>query len=71
MSELADWRALDSTVIVVAVKRISGEWCAYIKGVPGECHEKELQTVKNWGAKLPEKIALACFPRFKGVPYAY
>ena len=71
MSELADWRALSQKVIVVAVKRIPGEWCAYIKEVPGERHLDELAKVKKWGAKLPENIALACFPQFEGTPYAW
>ena len=71
MSDIADWRALDSTVLVVAVKRIPGEWCAYIKGVPGENHERELKDVRSFGAKLPERLALAMFPQFEGVPYAY
>lgn len=71
MSEIADWKALDSTVLVVAVKRVPGEWCAYIKGVPGENHERELEIVKKWGAKLHEKIALVIFPQFEGTPYAW
>ena len=68
---IADWRALDSRVLVVAVKRIPGEWCAYIGAVPGESHTDEIQHVRRWGNKLPESIALAIFPRFKGVPYAW
>ena len=71
MSEIADWRALAQTVLVVAVKRIPGEWCAYIKDVPGEKHERELEDVKAWGAKLPENLALAMFPQFEGTPYAW
>jgi len=71
MSEIADWRALDTTVLVVAVKRIPGEWCAYIKGVPGNSHEREIQDVKAYGNKLPESVALAIFPQFKGTPYAW
>lgn len=71
MSEIADWKALDRTVLVVAVKRIPGEWCAYIKGVPGDSHERELADVKKWGNKLSEKVALAIFPQFEGTPYAW
>jgi len=70
MSKIADWRALDSRVLVVAVRRIDG-WCAYIGAVPGESHERELQDVKDHGNKLPESIALAIFPRFKGIEYAW
>jgi len=71
MSEIINWKALDTTVLVVAVKRIPGEWCAYIKGVPGENHEKELPIVKSYGAKLSEKVALAIFPMYEGIPYAW
>lgn len=71
MSEIADWKALDITVLVVAVRRIPGEWCAYIKGVPGISHMKELEIVKRWGSKLPENVALAIFPQFEGTPYAW
>lgn len=71
MSEIADWRALDMRVLAVAVKRVPGEWCAYIKAVPGNNHEQEIEVVKNYGSKLSEKIALAMFPQFKGTPYAW
>lgn len=71
MSEIADWRALHQKVLVVAVKRIPGEWCVYIKNVPGERHIDELGEVKKWGAKLNEDIALALFPQFEGTPYAW
>ena len=68
---VVDWRALDSTVLVIAVKRVEGTWCSYIKGVPGENHDRELEIVKKWGAKLPEHIALVLFPKFEGIPYAW
>lgn len=71
MSEIADWRALDRKVLVVAIKRVEGFWCAYIGSVPGESHELELQDVRDRGNKLDEKIALAIFPHFKGIPYAW
>lgn len=71
MVKVVDWKALDSTVLVIAVERVEGAWCAYIKGVPGESHEREIEIVKKWGNKLPENVALAIFPRFKGVPYAW
>ena len=73
MSEMVDYRALDSRVLCVAVKRIEGAWCAYIGAVAGNCHEDELDQVKAYGAKLPENIALEVFPQFKeaGLPYAW
>lgn len=71
MGSIANWRALDRKVLVVAVKRVEGYWCAYIGAVPGESHERELQDVRDHGAKLPENIALAIFPQFEGTPYAW
>ena len=47
---VVNWKALDSTVIVIAVKRVEGTWASYIKGVPGESHYKEVEIVKKWGA---------------------
>lgn len=70
MSDVVDWKALDARVLCVAVKRVDG-WCAYIGAVPGQSHERELDDVKSFGNKLPEKVALAIFPQFKGVPYAW
>ncbi len=71
MSEIINWKALAQTVLVVAVKRVPGEWCAYIKDTPGESHERELERVRAYGAKLSEKIALAIFPMYEGTPYAW
>lgn len=71
MSEIVNWKALDINVLVVAVKRVEGYWCAYIKNCLGDNHEKELEEVKSWGSKLSEKIALAIFPMYEGIPYAY
>lgn len=68
---IADYKILARTVIVVAVKRIPGEWCAYIKDVPGENHEREIELVRKWGAKLREDLALFLFPQFRGTPYAW
>ena len=70
MSEIVSWRALDSRVLVVAVKRVDG-WCAYIGAVPGQTHELEIQDVRDHGAKLSKRVALAIFPSFKGTPYAW
>ena len=71
MSELINWRALDRKVLVVAVKRIPGEWCAYIKDVPGENHERELENVKSYGSKLSRAVAVAIFPMYEDLPYAW
>lgn len=71
MSEIINWKALDVKVLVVAVKRVPGEWCAYIKDTPGDNHEAELERVKAWGSKLSEKVALAIFPMYEGTPYAW
>ena len=69
--EIVDYRALHHDVLVVAVKRAHGEWCAYIKAVPGDSHEREKEEVARHGGKLSEKVALAIFPRFFGTPYAW
>lgn len=82
MSKIVAWRPLDNTVLAVAVERIGGRdretgeiiklWCAYIRAVPGHNHEREAESVKDWGNKLPENIARVLFPtRFRGVPYAW
>jgi len=71
MSEIVDYRALDRKVLCVAVKRVEGAWCAYIAAVPGENHQKELDLVKRFGAKLPKEIALEVFPQFKGLGLLY
>ena len=76
MSEIVDWRALDQHVLVVAVKRIPGEWCAYIKDTPGMNHEAELEEVRAWGSKLPKEIAEAVFSNIyhrlgEVLPYAH
>ena len=73
MSEIIGYRALDSKVLCVAVKRVEGAWCAYIAAVPGESHQAELEDAKNHGNKLPEDVALAVFPQFKeaGLSYAW
>lgn len=69
--EIIDYTALNHDVLVVAVKRSEGYWCAYIKAVPGDSHEREKSEVARHGGKLSEKVALAIFPRFKGTPYAW
>ena len=62
--------ALARCVLVYAHTRIEGAWCAYIDSVPGENHDNEWQAVRDNGDKLSEKIALAIFPEFTGIPYA-
>ena len=71
MSKIVDYKALDIHVLVVAVQRVEGAWCAYIKNVEGDDHASEAYVVKAWGSKLSERIALAIFPRFEGTPYAW
>ena len=73
MSKIVDYRALHQKVLCVAVTRVEGAWCAYIKNVPGGRHTDETADVKAHGDKLPENIALAIFPQFKdgGLPYAW
>jgi len=62
--------ALHMKVMCVAHTRIEGAWRAYCAPVPGEYHEHELEPVFEWGETIPEKIALAIFPLFTGIPYA-
>ena len=69
-SEIIAIRALDINVLVVAVWRVEGAWCAYIKNVPGFSHELEAEEVRKNGSKLAPKIAKAIFPGIDG-PYAY
>ena len=72
MSEIISYCAPHYKVLVVAVKRIDGRkedgtllycWQALIKDVPGESHEREIESVKDYGNKLPEHVARAFFPR--------
>jgi len=62
-------RALDTNVLVVAVRRVEGSWCAYIKNVPGDSHEAEAEIVQQHGSKLPANVARLLFPYIEG-PYA-
>jgi hypothetical protein len=61
---------LNSRVLAVAQTRIECAWSAYCDAVPGQNHRAEIDGVLNTGAKLPEHIARAIFPRFEDVPYA-
>ena len=62
--------ALGRRVLVVANTRQEGMWCAYCAAVTGMNHEHEFEEVRRHGDKLEEKLALAIFPSFEGVPYA-
>ena len=68
---IIDKRGLSMCVLCVANTRIEGMWSAYCDAVPGDCHKLEYDAVLANGAKLPEAIARAIFPRFKDVPYAH
>ncbi len=63
--------ALSRKILVVAVDRIEGAWCAYIGIVPGENHEKEKDSVARNGDKLGVGVARAIFPQLKNTPYAW
>lgn len=67
--DILQFQALDSQVLVVAIYRIEGAWCAFIGPCPGESHEDEIQDVAASGTKLPEKLARFLFP-YIGFPYA-
>jgi len=60
-------RALDVNVLVVAVRRVEGTWCAYIKNVPGDNYEAEADKVQRLGSKLPAYVARCLFPFVEGV----
>jgi hypothetical protein len=64
-------RPIAHNVLCVAKTRIEGAWNAYVSAVPGKRHEDEWEAVWRHGDKLDEKVALALFPEFEGVPYAY
>jgi hypothetical protein len=63
-------RALHARVLCVARTRIEGAWAAYCAPVPGMNHVAEMEPVLESGNKMPEDVARAMFPAFKGVPYA-
>lgn len=63
-------RPLHSKVLAVAKSQIQFCWKAYIRDVPGLCHEDEIDLVIEDGATLPVEIAKVLFPQFKGIPYA-
>jgi hypothetical protein len=65
------YHALASKVIVTAKTRVEGAWVAYIDAVQGQSHEAEWHTVLTHGNKLWERVALAIFPEFEGIPYAH
>jgi hypothetical protein len=65
------YRALHSTVLVVAVTRIEGSWSAYCTPVPGERHLDEWHLWRRDGAKMHEEWARPMFPEFEDLPYAH
>jgi len=68
---LTRYRALSTKVLAVAKTRIEGAWAAYIDAVPGQSHDDEWTPVLERGTKLDESIAIAIFPSFADLPYAY
>lgn len=62
---------LHRQVMCIARTRIEGKWSAYCFPVPGINHDYEEYLWETEGDKLPKKIALALFPYFEGIPYAY
>jgi len=62
--------ALAMQVLCVAHTRVEGCWSAYCDAVPGWDHALEQEAVLQRGEKLEEKVALAIFPQFTGIPYA-
>lgn len=73
------WRytALASTVLAVVVRRVDG-WCVYVGGVPGMCHDREVQRVREHGDKVTPEVAKAIIATYfhpgfdpEGLPYAH
>lgn len=65
------FHALHSNVLCFAQVRVEGAWDAYCFPVPGINHHKEWPLWQKHGNKMDERIALAIFPEFAGLPYAY
>jgi len=62
--ELQGYRALATKVLAVSIVMPDvSTWTAYIDAVPGFYRHKEWQEVVEHGAKLPESVAAAIFPR--------
>lgn len=57
------YKALAPDVLVVAtIDKLYGDWSAYIKAVPGKCHDEEASIVAAFGTKLSYNIAKLLFP---------
>jgi len=69
MERRVRWKALDTRVIVVAVKGHADDWAAYIGAVQGDCHAEEWQEVAQNGTKLRKDLAELLFPDFKHLAY--
>ena len=64
--------ALASKVLVIAITRIEGTWCAYCDSVPGWDHDLEASEVLKHGDKLSARIAKSIFPYppYSELPYS-
>jgi len=69
--KMEDWKALDRTVLAVAVEGYGQLWTAYIGSVPGKNHDKEWREVRANGSKLDKKLAELLFPSFRDSGLAY
>lgn len=61
---LAEYRAVeDKTVLSVAIQGTGyNDWACYIKGVKGENHREEAESVASHGAKCSKELAELLFP---------
>ncbi len=66
MATILDYVPLASDVLAVAVKGTVNDWAVYIKAVPGECHEDEVQNVADNGAKISFELSKILFPHIVG-----
>ncbi len=65
----AQYKALASKVLVVAVEGDTKDWCAYADATPGVSHKDEWKKVALTGSKLPEDLARYLFPSFRHLVY--
>jgi hypothetical protein len=64
------YKALCSTVLLVAKTRIEGQWACYCTPVPGQSHDQEKHMWQTNGTKVRQSIARAAFLEFNNLPYA-
>ena len=63
-------KALARNVLSVAhIWPTAGDFRVYLDAVPGVCHEDEVEGVLDHGARVPEPIARAIFPRLAALTY--